>query len=105
LHITGWDAIFVKILEGSQHFIFADPKAPFSVGPTTKKQRPRTASRNIQKVSLIGFGTPTRSGSYFDSTAWGDIVVPPFKHEADEIASVIVEKPLIVRTNPMVNSD
>jgi hypothetical protein len=56
-------------------------------------------------MSFVGSGIPTRSGSYFDSTAWGDIMVPPFEHEADEIASVIVKKPLIVRTNPMVNSD
>ena len=105
LHITWRYTIFVEIPQGTHHLVFFRPKTPLAIWPRTYEQRPSTTHWNIQVMPLICFGIPPRSGFNIETSIWSDVGVMPLENKGHKITSVIVKESLVVRTNPVVDSN
>ena len=105
LHITWRYTIFVEIPQWTHHLIFLRPKSPLTIRPRTNEQCPGTARWNIQVMPFICFGIPPRSGFNIETSIRSDVGIVSPENQRHKVTSVIMEESLVVRTNPMVDSN
>lgn len=81
-----------------------DVEAPLVVRARAKQDRPSTALGNIEVVLLESVGEPERPRLDGKPAIWGHIGISSCQNDRHEITSMVVEEPLVVRANPMMDA-
>lgn len=74
------------------------------IGSATEENGPRTALGNIEVVLLESVGEPERPRLDGKPAIWGHIGISSCQNDRHEITSMVVEEPLVVRANPMMDA-